>query len=440
MRKWRNWKLLADYRKCIQKMMDQKQVMTEEVRNQESDRFVRDQAAIVLIAGALFLLVLAASLAAGFHKPESITLKREGFGRGSREIPLILEQDGKEKEYLLNLGEQDISKEEVEDIFKAFFKKLERSMAGENQSLTQVRKPLYFPERLSGFPFSLSYQPEDSNIINLNGTIGKKGRGLEMGSLSTQISVTAAYGNLRETKTFPVIVLSPETERKTDLEKAADVLTKQEKDSRSLAEFTFPSSLGGVRVRRPGHGGIPSGWIALFLIVAVLPFFRHYSLKNKVMERQKETEADFSIIVHLFALFMSAGLSFPSSVTRISQAYREGRIVPERRVAFDRILVMENRMHDGVSSKEALREWAGTYSFAGYRKLALILTQCMTKGQKEAMIMMEKEEGQAFTDRIDKARTEGEEARTRLLFPMIVLLAATMILIMFPALMNFYRF
>ena len=439
-RKWKKWKPIADYRKRIRKMMDEKQVLTREARNQVGDRFVEVQARILLAAGLLWIGILLCMAISSFFRPESITLKRGDFGKGVRDIPLVLEQNGREEDYLLHLEEQEISREQEAGIFKTFFKKVEKSIVGKNSSLKEVRNSLSFPDSIRGYPFSLSYQPEDQDIIDLNGDLGKKGSQLKAGSLRTRIRVTAAYKNFRRSKDFEVIVLSPDVKRKTDLEKAADALEIQERESRNLSEVTLPSSIRGVRVKRPGQAGFPSVWMALLLLVTLLPLFRHYSLKDKVQRVRREAEADFSLIVHLFTLFMGAGLSFPSAVARISQAYREGKVIPERRVAFDRVLVMENRMRDGISGKEALREWACTYSYGGYRKLALILTQCMTKGQKEAMLMMEKEERQAFSDRIDKARMEGEEARTRLLFPMIVLLAVTLFLVMFPALVNFYHF
>ena len=73
-------------------------------------------------------------------------------------------------------------------------------------------------------------------------------------------------------------------------------------------------------------------------------------------------------------------------------------------------------------------------------KLALILVQSFTKGSKEASTMMEAEEREAFQRRVERAKQEGEEAATRLLFPMIVLLCQVMLLVMYPALIRFQGF
>ena len=50
---------------------------------------------------------------------------------------------------------------------------------------------------------------------------------------------------------------------------------------------------------------------------------------------------------------------------------------------------------------------------------------------------MEQMEREAFRYRLDMAKKEGEEAATKLLFPMILLLCMVMILVMFPAILRF---
>ncbi len=75
-----------------------------------------------------------------------------------------------------------------------------------------------------------------------------------------------------------------------------------------------------------------------------------------------------------------------------------------------------------------------------YQKLSLTLIQVISKGTKEGRNLMRQMEQEAFRQRIDQAKREGEEAGTKLLFPMILLLGAVMLLVMFPAMMRFTGF
>lgn len=112
----------------------------------------------------------------------------------------------------------------------------------------------------------------------------------------------------------------------------------------------------------------------------------------------------------------------------------------QKKYAFERVLLMEQQMNNGMSQKEACQNWGMQFHSEAYQKLALILVQSFTKGSKEAATMMEAEEREAFQRRVERAKQEGEEAATRLLFPMIVLLCQVMLLVMYPALIRFQGF
>ncbi len=100
-----------------------------------------------------------------------------------------------------------------------------------------------------------------------------------------------------------------------------------------------------------------------------------------------------------------------------------------------------------LSEKEELRRQM-FYSIRGFDVLEKYLgdssiseiIQSFTKGGREAAMLMEAEEREAFHKRIDRAKKEGEEASTRLLFPMILLLCQVMLLVMYPALTRFQGF
>ena len=101
---------------------------------------------------------------------------------------------------------------------------------------------------------------------------------------------------------------------------------------------------------------------------------------------------------------------------------------------------MDQLMRMGVSQKEACVFWGKQFQETIYQKLSLTLIQTISKGTREARTLMENTEKNAFLQRVDRVRKEGEEAATKLLFPMIVLLCLVMVLIMYPALIRFQGF
>src|SRR5699024_3747244 len=205
-----------------------------------------------------------------------------------------------------------------------------------------------------------------------------------------------------------------------------------EKETRDENSYVISPQNGDVQIRRPQRVS-PSTLCLLGSVVILLLLLRNVSeLNNGEKACRKESLRDFPVIVHLLTLYMGAGLSFPSAVHRISTDY-QSRADGRKTYAFEEILRMDTRLRLGEAQQEACMQWGRRFKEPVYQKLALTLLQVMAKGTREGRALMSQMEQESFRQRLDQAKTEGEEASTKLLFPMIVLLGMVMILVMFPA-------
>lgn len=96
-----------------------------------------------------------------------------------------------------------------------------------------------------------------------------------------------------------------------------------------------------------------------------------------------------------------------------------------------------NEIQAGIPEGEAYYNMGHRINLPVYMKLMSMLSQNVSKGTKDIMIMMAGEEQAALQMRKELARKKGEEAGTRLLFPMIVLLGVVMVIVVLPAVMSF---
>ena len=71
------------------------------------------------------------------------------------------------------------------------------------------------------------------------------------------------------------------------------------------------------------------------------------------------------------------------------------------------------------------------------KKLASLLTQNLRKGSSELSELLSKEAELAMEQRKNLAKRLGEEAGTKLLLPMMLMLSIIMVLIIVPALVKF---
>ena len=68
-----------------------------------------------------------------------------------------------------------------------------------------------------------------------------------------------------------------------------------------------------------------------------------------------------------------------------------------------------------------------------YVKLSTLLCQNLKKGSSALMNRLEEEARASMESRIQNGKKLGEEAETKLLIPMVMMLAVTMLMIMVPA-------
>ncbi len=73
----------------------------------------------------------------------------------------------------------------------------------------------------------------------------------------------------------------------------------------------------------------------------------------------------------------------------------------------------------------------------GYRKLGSLLEQNLKKGTSGLLALLQEETWQAFEERRAFAVKLAQEAGTRLLFPMVLLLLVVLIICVAPAIMSF---
>ena len=412
---------------------------TREETERRAERFLLEEG-MMLFWGIIILAMMVAGFTIYRMAADSEPSRffRNEFGEGDKEISLILKQEDKEKEYSFTLQEKDLSPEEEKKLRNSFFMELEKTMAGENVSLRQTEHPLCFEDRLPGWPFQIRYEPKSSRYIYLDGRLGQWDEiAGDKNRVKTQVTVTAEYEDYKWIRSFDVILTEPEEEKApTDFERAEALLERHENRMKAQEEYVLPDTVGGIGVEEKDSFSL---WGVFLLGMAILLFLlvhRISDIKNKENTCRRETLRDFPVIVHLLALYMGAGLSFASAVHRISADYLSGSH-KQKKYAFEEIVRMDARMRLGEGQQDACMWWGRRFKEPVYQKLSLTLLQVMGKGTREGRELMEHMEQEAFRKRMDQARKEGEEASTRLLFPMILLLVMVMILVMFPAVMRF---
>ena len=103
---------------------------------------------------------------------------------------------------------------------------------------------------------------------------------------------------------------------------------------------------------------------------------------------------------------------------------------------YEEMLITLREMQGGVSEAEAYERFGKRCGTSTYLKFSTLLSQNLRKGSKGISDILRMEAIQSYENRKNTAKRLGEEAGTKLLVPMLGMLAVVFIMVMVPAFLS----
>ena len=169
-------------------------------------------------------------------------------------------------------------------------------------------------------------------------------------------------------------------------------------------------------------------------LLASLAFFAAFVV---MLKKAKQLLMDYPSLIMKFTLLIQAGMTARKVFQKMSADYMRNRSKTGR-YAYEAITIMCHEMDSGVAEMEAYRRFGERCGQMKYKTFSTILIQNLQKGSHRMADLLEKEALEAWDERKRKARVLGETAATKLLVPMVMMLAVVMAIIMIPAFLSFY--
>ena len=141
-------------------------------------------------------------------------------------------------------------------------------------------------------------------------------------------------------------------------------------------------------------------------------------------------------IVNKLTLYMGAGMTIRNAFLKLGEDYKK-KGTGKRRYLYEEILQTCYELQSGKSEAEAYDSFGRRCQLQSYIRLSTLLVQNIRKGSNDLMEVLRREVVDAFADRKKTARKLGEEAGTKLLIPMMLMLCIVMVIIMIPAYFSF---
>lgn len=361
---------------------------------------------------------------------------REGYGGEEREYRILV--DGLAEEEIpvtIRVGALNYSREKAEEAFEKLMETMENRIRGENPSLMEVRSDLVLPSEAEGV--RLRWSSSDSDVLDFSGKLRKEVRTEQMMFLTVELSVK----DYRQIYEIPIRILPPERDkREQQLAEFVEELERQEQIQKEQPWLILPDSFEGKKLRyRSGENKGYRSIILIGILLAVLLSFRKQSEeKQKNQKREKELLLDYADLLSKIVVLTGAGLTIRNAWERIvsdyEEALKEGK--KKKRAAYEEMRRTCHQLQSGMAEGEAYREFGRRCHLQPYLKLSGLLEQNRKTGTKNMKAILRAEMADALEQRKNLARRLGEEAGTKLLMPLFLMLGIVMVMIMVPAMMT----
>ena len=161
-------------------------------------------------------------------------------------------------------------------------------------------------------------------------------------------------------------------------------------------------------------------------------------LKNEMEKRSMQMLADYPQLVSQLTLYLGAGMTMRNIFEKLSKNYvKEREKGGTKHFAYEELVRAHRELTSGISESDVYERFGIRCTSQQYSRLSTLLSQNLRKGNGELLKALGEESKHAFNERMDNVRKLGEEAGTKLLLPMIMMLLVVMVIIMIPAYMAF---
>lgn len=371
------------------------------------------------------------------------SLVRPNEGEGDSNITLQFRMENEndmeevyEDEITIQNKERLYTDKEWSEVLDKAIPFLEQEMLGENVTAGYIDKNLNLINNIPSTGITVEWIPSDYRLITGSGKLINEN--MTDGKTDTIITAILKYEDKRVEHTIPLTIWPVKIDSKTMLYKELqDTLDIREKDTALAKEWELPRRVGNYLLTWQ----IPERNSAITVLLlgvfgsVLLWAFMDKSLDDKMKLRKNQMLLDYPEIINKFNLLVNAGMTIRQSWIKICEDYRQKSVLGSRqtRYAYEEMLLTLHELKLGVAEANAYEQFGTRIGLMPFMKFSSMLVQNLKKGNKNIIELLKQEAKEAFLERKETTKRLGEEASTKLLGPMMIMLLIVLSIILMPA-------
>ena len=393
-------------------------------------------------AAAVLLTVcfLAECILPGEEIVESI--ERDAYGKGDKQITAVAEigYKGKtvEKNVELNISQEELSQEEKLERLEECRKDLPNIIVSGNTNLEHISEDMDLITYHEDTGVSVMWDTEAPELISENGEVlpGEK-------EDNGYVLLTALLSIGGEETEFKCNVKHVLKVNESNYEKLAEhriselneILNENSNEVTVDLPQTFGPEISVVWKKTKEH----KGTLIIILIIISLILARSIVIsgsKKKAEKRKEEILMEFPGFLDKLVMLLSAGLILKEAVDRITEDYKEHTRPYGKKIFYEELCISADMMNNSNASfAEELTSLSQRLEIREFARLSVILKDSLNSGM-ELADKLENESMMMRYERKNYVQKLGKTADSKLIFPLMIILAVLIVIVMTPAVMQ----
>ena len=395
-------------------------------------------AVLVMLSG---IVLLTADYAASMTKLDGGII-RNAYGEGSSTEVLDVVIEGRKERIPVEIevAEQRYTADEIQEMFDRVIRKLESEILNGNESLDRVEQDLDLVTAVPEEPVDISWELDRYDVMNIQGEIQEDALDAE-GTLVTLNAVLTYREDETKQAAYQCTahlyprVLSGEEARKQEIE---ETLAASERKNREEKDWNLPEAIRGKAVsyyRQMDERGLVLIIMAL-LVISLLIAQKKQDEMQEEARRSRQMIRDYPEIIGKLTLYLGAGMTVKRAFRKVVEEYERQKKTTWVRCAYEEMQKTCREMESGHTEAESYENFGRRCKVQAYVRFGALLSQNLRKGTRGLTELLKMEAIQAFEDRKARARRLGEEAGTKLLLPMFLMLTVVLVIVIVPAFLS----
>lgn len=362
-------------------------------------------------------------------------------GSGDKEIELTLDAEDQLKNYTyeVTVPEERVTENMAASCFQKAKKEIDQSFFAKGETAEYVTHPVTMQSSYVDGLVEAEWMLDRYDVVDMDGSIQEE-KLKEDGAL-VQAKALLTCGAYESEYLFSFHVYPRPLSESEQIVHQINHAIEEQSTEEGCTYLTLPRQAGNVALHWKEKKQHLVGKIFFFevLVLFLLGWIRIEKKRTEEKEKKEQMALDYAEVVSKLLILMGAGMSLKQSWNKISAQYFDKRQKKEQkeRFIYEEMLITNRAILDGESERCAYQKFGERVDVSAYQRLIRILLQNLQTGSRGLCQLLEQESESAMEERKALARKLGEEAGTKMLLPLLLMLGIVIAIIMVPALLSF---